>query len=303
MIDFECNGLNPTVRSWGTSNHIQITDKGQVKTIYCGKKQQTPYYSESKEVEVEIQVNTAGFGKRGSRAQIIYQSVKARGTPKPTRPAPIKIKPTPPKPTQPIGGFTLGPPRPQGGQAMQMPMNKPQLKSINQNIPQHSVQIPQQPQQPMQTPQEPVQPYFPQGPLGPYDQNMGPYDQNMGPYDQNIEPYDPNMFPSEFNPHLQYVIPQNATEKPADQAESESMVKSTIGLAIGGVIVLILVGGIMFLARSVKTKISNWKSPGAPPVPSDNTKNVVDFVNELVSSNNAKTISEEPLRNTLNRKS
>ena len=52
MIDFECNGLNPTVKSWGTANRIQISDRGNLKSIYCGKKTQQPYYTDSKEIQV-----------------------------------------------------------------------------------------------------------------------------------------------------------------------------------------------------------------------------------------------------------
>lgn len=55
-IDFECNGLNPKVKSWGTANHVQITDKGNVKTISCGKQQEEAYYTNSDEIDVEIQV-------------------------------------------------------------------------------------------------------------------------------------------------------------------------------------------------------------------------------------------------------
>ena len=54
MIDFECNGLNPTVKSWGTANLIQISDRGNLKSIYCGKKTQQPYYTDSKEIQVFI---------------------------------------------------------------------------------------------------------------------------------------------------------------------------------------------------------------------------------------------------------
>ena len=58
VIEFQCNGLDPTVKSWGTANHVKIWDGKKSKTIDCGKKRQPPYYSTSDEIQVQLQVRT-----------------------------------------------------------------------------------------------------------------------------------------------------------------------------------------------------------------------------------------------------
>lgn len=260
MIDFECNGLNPTVQSWGTANHIQITDRGNVKSIYCGKKAEPPFYTDSKEIQVEIQVNTAGFGKRGSRIQIIYQSVKARGVPR-TSPKPRVIAQVP-RTTQIPGGYTL-------------PTIGPQIQNERTLAPRQV-----QGSQNNYVPPNQVNPYHRPG-FNEVNTQM-PYHSNQGEH-----------FPHEFNPPADNTVsPSNETE--TAPSHSTSMIKSTIGLAVGGVIVLIVVGTALFVARAMKKKISNWKRPASPE-----SNNVITFVNELVSSN-VKTVSEEPLnQNTL----
>ena len=40
VIEFECNGLNPTVKSWGTANHVKIWDGKKSKTIDCDRLEQ-----------------------------------------------------------------------------------------------------------------------------------------------------------------------------------------------------------------------------------------------------------------------
>ena len=95
-MDFDCNGLNPTTKSWGTANHVKIWDGKKVKTIDCGKPRNPPYYSTSDSIFVQIQINAAGYGEengyKGGKMRIMYQSVRQKGTPilKP------KAKPTPP---------------------------------------------------------------------------------------------------------------------------------------------------------------------------------------------------------------
>ena len=59
VIEFQCNGLDPTVKSWGTANHVKIWDGKKSKTIDCGKKRQPPYYSTSDEIQVQLQVRTS----------------------------------------------------------------------------------------------------------------------------------------------------------------------------------------------------------------------------------------------------
>lgn len=258
MIDFECNGLNPTVKSWGTANHIQITDKGNVKTISCGKKPEPAFYTDSKQIEVEIQVNTAGFGKRGSRVQILYQSVRARGKPRPTqKPRTIMTQ----KPTLIPGGYTIAGPNQMRNEPTPPPPRQIQNGQENYGAPVRPVDI------------------------SSYQPGHFNEVNTQAPYGS---PNQMEHFPHEFDPTGENTIPANNSTEREDSA-STSMIKSTIGLAVGGVIVLIVVGGLLYLCRAMKRKITNWKRPAAP-----DSNNVITFVNELVSSN-VKTVSEEPL--------
>ena len=97
-MDFDCNGLNPTVKSWGTANHVKIWDGTKTKTIDCGKPRVPPYYSTSDSIFVQIQINAAGYGEengyKGGKMRIMYQSVRQKGTP--------ILKPKKPTPTQPM---------------------------------------------------------------------------------------------------------------------------------------------------------------------------------------------------------
>merc|ERR1719454_2026420 len=81
-MDFDCNGLNAKVKSWGTANHVKIFDGKKVKTIDCGKPRVPPYYSTSDSIFVEIQINAAGYGEengyKGGKMKIMYQSVRQK---------------------------------------------------------------------------------------------------------------------------------------------------------------------------------------------------------------------------------
>ena len=105
-------------------------------------------------------------------------------------------------------------------------------------------------------------------------------------------------FPSEFNPPVYSDENAEADENLAsDTEQSSGMVKSTIGLAIGGILILLIIGLGLFAVRTVRRRIQRWKSG----TNATRETNVVTFVNELVSSN-VKTVSEEPLNNgTLSR--
>ena len=85
--------------------------------------------------------------------------------------------------------------------------------------------------------------------------------------------------------------PEEDENLEADTEKSSGMVKSTIGLAIGGILILLIIGLGLFAFRSIRQKIQRWKNGN-----NNQNTNVVTFVNELVSSN-VKTVSEEPLNN------
>ena len=156
-MDFDCNGLNPTVKSWGTANHVKIWDGKKVKTIDCGKPRNPPYYSTSDSIFVQIQINAAGYGEengyKGGKMRIMYQSVRQKGTPilKP------KAKPTPPiKTILPRNqGRILNPQDPailNNPNHIQHPKNRGGLLSQHSSHHRHHQQ-PQQPQQQQQRPQ------------------------------------------------------------------------------------------------------------------------------------------------------
>ena len=90
--------------------------------------------------QVEIQVNTAGFGKRGSRVQIIYQSVRARGTPR-VKPPPATQKISP---TQAPQGYTMRPPALSGSKNQEIVRNQNvhQSQNVNYVAPQPTQMIP-----------------------------------------------------------------------------------------------------------------------------------------------------------------
>ena len=173
-MDFDCNGLNPTVKSWGTANHVKIWDGTKTKTIDCGKPRVPAYYSTSDSIFVQIQINAAGYGEengyKGGKMRIMYQSVRQKGTP--------ILKPKKPTPTQPMKtilprhqGRILNPQDPailNNPNHIQHPKNRNGLMAHTnthhrhhqqqQQRPQVTYQQPQAPQQPQQQPQSPISP-------------------------------------------------------------------------------------------------------------------------------------------------
>jgi len=281
-IDFECNGLNPKVKSWGTANHVQITDKGNVKTISCGKKQEEGYYTNSDEIDVEIQVNTAGFGKRGSRVQIIYQTVKAKGRPIIRQPnkKPSEVKTTPPGP---VGGYTLAPPPPpvQGVNSNNI-VPRQALSNLNAGTWDRSAIAP-----------PPVQIHQNQ------QQNQPPGSVHFIPNNHNNGGFFP---PPNTNQYVNYADYHTTTPLPGGNAkvlgtstEASEITKGGLGIAIGGILVLLVIGGILLAVQKVKMKVEEWRRPKERS-PVGTVPNVVTFVNELVDESNKKTISQEPLR-------
>ena len=109
---------------------------------------------------------------------------------------------------------------------------------------------------------------------------------------QTQRPFAPDSrFPNEFDPPGDDLY-RGEVAAESDESSSNSMVKSTIGLAVGGVLVLIVIGLVFYAVRTVKRRLRQRNSSTAPAA------NVVTFVNELVSAN-VKTVSEEPLNQTL----
>lgn len=157
VIEFQCNGLDPTVKSWGTANHVRIWDGKKSKTIDCGKKRQPSYYSTSDEIQVQLQINRAGYGIDGGRIKIMYQSVRQKGTP--------ILRPTPAVQTQTIlprhNGRIQNPQEPavlNDPNHIQNPRRgQPLNRALQQRQPTHPQQRPQLTnQRPQHTNQKPV---------------------------------------------------------------------------------------------------------------------------------------------------
>ena len=81
----------------------------------------------------------------------------------------------------------------------------------------------------------------------------------------------------------------------ATSTEASEITKGGLGIAIGGIIVLLVIGAVLLAIRKVKQKVEEWRRPKEHS-PVGTVPNVVTFVNELVDESNKKTVSQEPLR-------
>jgi len=303
-MDFDCNGLNPTTKSWGTANHVKIWDGNKVKTIDCGKPRNPPFYSTSDSIFVQLQINAAGYGVengyKGGKMRILYQSVRQKGTPILKQ----KAKPTPSIQTilPRHQGRILNPqdpailnnpnhiqhPKNRGGLINPQHNNHLAQRNHQQQHQQHGQQRPQMTYHQPQVPQQILQQVVPQQsqPI-----NLPPNTIILNEHGQVVQLKQATggseLFALGNNGAMMGLestteLPIESTTTTNTSAPAKSSTKS-VSIAFGMIFMILLLILIWFAYKKIRAKMAQRPKVQKAPPQGANAVDVVTFVNDLVA--------------------